>query len=199
MEPQETQLDATTVLEHLDWVRGLARSLVRDASRADDITQEAWLAVLRRPASAGVASKGWLARVVRNAVRQEDRRAAIRSDYEERARSNDETPSTDELVERVHVQRMVVDAVLALDAPYRRVILLRYFEGLAPRDIARRQGAPVATVKKRLRRGLGQLREALDKRYGGDRKAWMSAVTALAAPVGSGVGTGTLVIGGMAM
>jgi RNA polymerase sigma factor (sigma-70 family) len=142
MEPQESKINATTVLEHLDWVRGLALSLVRDASRADDIMQEAWLAALRRPAAAGVASKGWLARVVRNAVRQENRRTAIRSEHEERARLRDETASTDELVDRVHTQRMVVDAVLALDTPYQKVILLRYFEGLAPRDIARRQGTP---------------------------------------------------------
>ena len=169
MERQESKLNATAVLEHLDWVRGLARSLVRDASLADDITQEAWLAVLRRPAAAGVASKGWLARVVRNAVRQENRRAAIRSEHEERAWLRDETASTDELVDRVHTQRMVVDAVLALATPYQGVILLRYFEGLAPPDIARRQGIPVATVKTRLRRGLGQLREALDKLYGDDR------------------------------
>jgi hypothetical protein len=55
----------------------------------------------------------------------------------------------------------------------------------------------VATVKTRLRRGLGQLREALDKRHGGDRDTWMSAVTALAAPTGGGVGIGAVVIGGM--
>ena len=199
MDPQESKTNATTVLEHLDWVRGLARSLVRDASVADDITQEAWLAALRRPAAAGVASRGWLARVVRNAVRQENRRAAIRSEHEERARLRDETASTDELVDRVHTQRLVVDAVLALDTPYQRVILLRYFEGLAPREIARRQEIPVATVKTRLRRGLGQLREALDKRHAGERDTWMSAVTALAVPTGSGVGIGTLVTGGIAM
>jgi len=203
MEPQDSPIDATAALEHLDWVRGLARSLVRDASLADDITQEACLAALQRPAAAGGASKGWLARVVRNAVRQENRRNAIRREHEERTIVRDETAPTDEVVERVHTQRLVVDAVLALDDPYQRVILLRYFEGLTPRAIARRQGIPVATVKTRLRRGLAQLRQALDGQHGGDRAAWTPAVAALGTPagssaaVGSGMGTGTLLMGGL--
>ena len=53
MEPQESAIDATAALEQLDWVRSLAHSLVRDASLADDITQETCLAALQRPAAAG--------------------------------------------------------------------------------------------------------------------------------------------------
>lgn len=199
MDSQETRDNAKVALEHLDWVRGLARSLVRDASLADDIAQETWLAALRRTSAAGMVSRGWLARVVRNFVRQEHRRAAIRNEHEGLARSAEETGPTDELVDRVQTQRVVVDAVLALDGPYRRVILLRYFDGLAPREIARRQGIPVATVKTRLRRGLAQLRDALDARHGGDGTTWMSAVTVLATPVKSGFVTGKILFGGLAM
>lgn len=203
MEQHESRIDATAALEHLDWVRRLARSLVRDTSLADDIAQETYLAALQRPAAAGGISKGWLARVANNALRQENRRNAIRRDHEERASANDDAAATDEVVERAQTQRLVVDAVFALDDPYQRVILLRYFEGLSPRRIASRQEIPVATVKTRLRRGLAQLRERLDKEHGGERASWMSAVTALGAPAGSlvsasgAMGLGTPLIGGM--
>ena len=94
MEPQRSQA-ATAALEHLDWVRALARSLVRDPGLADDIAQETWLAALRKPASGTGISRGWLASVVRNAVRQEHRRGAIRREHEERARVEGEAASTD--------------------------------------------------------------------------------------------------------
>ncbi len=110
-----------------------------------------------------------------------------------------EQPAADELVARFELRKELLGALDSLNQSSHETILLRYFEGLAPRDIARRQGTPVATVKKRLRRGLEQLRETLDKRTGGDRATCMSAVTALVAPVDSDVVTGSLVIGGMAM
>ncbi len=62
---------------------------------------------------------------------------------------------------RFELRKELVEALDSLSQSCRETILLRYFEGLAPRDIAKRHGAPVATVNTRLRRGLGQLREAL--------------------------------------
>ena len=42
--------------------------------------------------------------------------------------------------ERLSVQREVVDAVLAMDEPYRGVVLLHHFEGQSIASIARRRG-----------------------------------------------------------
>lgn len=36
------------LLAHAGWVRGLARSLAVDASSAEDLVQDTWLAALRR-------------------------------------------------------------------------------------------------------------------------------------------------------
>ena len=38
-----------TLLEHRDWVRALARSLVADPHRADDVEQETWRMALQKP------------------------------------------------------------------------------------------------------------------------------------------------------
>lgn len=66
--------------------------------------------------------------------------------------------------------------VLALPQPQRSTVLLRYFEGLEPSRIARRQGVPAGTVRSRLKRGLDSLRADLDRECGGDRQAWVAAL-----------------------
>ena len=65
----------------------------------------------------------------------------------------DEAPA-DEIVARLETQRRVVDAVMALDEPYRTVVVYRYFDDLPPKEIAARLGVPVGTVKTRLKRAL---------------------------------------------
>ncbi len=117
--------------------------------------------------------------VTRNLVRQGHRRAEGRRRSEEEAAREEALPSTEELVERVSVQREVVDRVLELDEVHRRTILLRYFEQLSPDEIAARTGTPLPTVKTRLRRALARLRENLDRRHGGDGHAWLAALAPL--------------------
>ena len=60
----------------------------------------------------------------------------------------------EDAAERLHLHRRLAKAVLALDEPYRSTLVLRFFDDLAPREIARRQGLPAATVRKRLSRGV---------------------------------------------
>ncbi len=63
-------IDAETLLRHAHFVRALARSLLRDEHRVDDIVQETMLAAWRRRAALRGDVRGWLATVVRNAVRK---------------------------------------------------------------------------------------------------------------------------------
>lgn len=39
-----------------------------------------------------------------------------------------------EAVERAELRKMLVEAVLGLEAPYRDAVILRYFESLPPRS-----------------------------------------------------------------
>jgi protocatechuate 3,4-dioxygenase beta subunit len=95
--------------------------------------------------------------------------------------------------------RKVVDAVLALDEPYRSTITLRYFDELSPQEIARQLGVPVRTVKTRLRRALEQLQGRLDRVHGGDRGAWCLALLPLLPAPSASAGTGALTVGVLAM
>lgn len=66
------------------------------------------------------------------------------------------------------LHRAVHAALAALPEEQRRVVMLSYFEGLSHREIARRLGQPLGTVKTRLRSahqklmsGLGDLEDSL--------------------------------------
>src|SRR5262249_42633827 len=94
--------------------------------------------------------------------------------------------SGDELV-RAELLREVVEAVLALDEPYRSTILARYFHDRDAARIARESGVPAATVRSREQRALEQLRARLDRTVAGGRGAWALAFARLAenaAPLG---------------
>jgi len=188
------------LLRDIQWVRRLAGVLVRDGADADDVAQEAWVHALSEGRGAGVG-RGWLGAVVRNAARGRGRREARRREVEPEAARDVALPPDDELAARASAQPAVVDHVLALAPAYRRVVLLRFFEGLTPTEIAARDATPLATVKTRLARGIERLRERLDAAHGGRRKAWVQLLAPLssqaaAATVGSvGLGLGVTVMG----
>lgn len=179
MNPPPNDLRPETLAEHLGWVRALARSLTSDSHLAEDLAQETCLAALRSPPPSDRPFPAWVRHVARNFARQAHRSRERTARREAKAARSERTASTDELVERVSTHRRIVEAVLALDEPYRSTIVLRYFEELPPRAIAEREGVSVETVKTRLVRGLATLRRRLDREFG-DRRACLGALTTLA-------------------
>jgi RNA polymerase sigma-70 factor (ECF subfamily) len=170
------------LLIHAEFVRALARDLTRDVHRGDDLAQDAWVQALRRPPLHGVSLRGWLALLVgslfANHARAERRRAA-----REAATSPPQpADAAADIAAREQTRRQVLDAVLALDEPFRTAVLLRYHDGLTPAAIARQLGVPAATVRTRVARGLERLRQRLDREHGDDRAAWALPLLALPAP-----------------
>ncbi|MEM9383192.1 MAG: sigma-70 family RNA polymerase sigma factor, partial [Planctomycetota bacterium] len=171
--------DARALLQRTARMRALARRLVTDAAAADDLVQTA----LTRALESGVVPAGdagpWYAAVLRNAARDRSRRDGNRRAREQAAARPEALPETLDAVANAERQRDVAQAVLDLDEPYRTVVLLRFFEELPPRAIAKRTGRPVETVRKQTQRGLERLRRLLEARYG-DRGAWAVALLPLA-------------------
>jgi RNA polymerase sigma-70 factor (ECF subfamily) len=163
--------DADVLLEHAAFLTALARSLVHDEQEAEDVVQETMVAALDKPPRHGNL-RGWLAAVTRNlsltALTRKRRRVA----RERGVSPRDEEPSVEEALERLELQRRVVEAVLALEEPYRSVILHRFFYDRSLADIAQLMGTPTGTARTRMRRGLEQLRHRLDSAHDGDRRAW---------------------------
>lgn len=163
------------LLRQLDWMRALARELVSDPQRAEDLAQDTLIIGLERPPTGGEGLRGWIATVMRNLFRERLRSRENRL-ARERARARaDEQEDTADLADRMQLQRQVAKLLLELDEPYRATLLMRFYGDHPPRIIAARQGIPVATVKSRLHRGLAQLRERLDRTHS-DRKTWLAAL-----------------------
>jgi RNA polymerase sigma-70 factor (ECF subfamily) len=182
--------------QHGTAVRRLAMELLRDDAAADDAAQETWVRAVQRPPRHEDAVGGWLATILHNVarkLRRSERRRLRREAVAAQLRVNEVEDHSTALAREELVHRLVA-AVTSLDAPFREAIWQRYFEGLAPREIATARGVPLAaTVKSRLQRGLGLLREKLGEREGTDWRAgllvafgWQEGV------VGSGTAAATM-------
>ena len=163
--------DTTVLLEHAAFLKALARSLVHDEQEAEDVVQETLVAALRKPPGHGNL-RAWMAAVTRNLSLSALTRRRRRETRERKASRRDSEPSVDEALERLEIQRRVVEAVMALEEPNRSVILHRFFYDRSLVEIAQLMGTPTGTARTRMRRGLEQLRQRLDREHSGDRRAW---------------------------
>ena len=155
----------------------MARDLTIDASAADDLVQDAWLAGLQARPSALRHPVRWMQVVMRRRsalVRTRDR---LRRESEELAA--DVESEVDPTVERASTAALLVEELNELDAPYRDVLHMRFLEERSIRDIAERSGRSPETVRSQVHRGLARLRERLDRRAG-SRDAWAGLLVGLA-------------------
>jgi RNA polymerase sigma factor (sigma-70 family) len=178
------------LLEHRAWVRRVARSLVADENEADDLEQEVWREALERPPAAGRSLRGWLATALRHDLVDRRRSESGRRRREEERSRPEAVPPAADLVAEADAHRRVVVAVMDLAEPYRSTVLRRFFEDLPPAAIAAREGAPLETVRTRLRRGLALLRERFDRERPGGREAWRLALLPLCGRPEGAVATG---------
>ena len=181
------RFDPSQLDRHIEWLRRLAKGLVRDASLAEDIVQETALAAIKAPpALCDGSPRPWLARVLRNRAAHAARAAsgfeAAKSVARQDAVAEGPRESDDAQQRLLNVEtgRTLAELVLKLREPTRSTVLMRFWDDLPPRKIAKRQGIPLSTVKSRLARGLDQIRSELDSRNGGDRNAWLLAVLPMA-------------------
>lgn len=184
--PAPPSLDA--LLGHEAFVRAAARAVLGGDPSVDDVVQETWLAALSGGPRDPGALRAWLGGVARRLARLSIRRR-VRARAREGAVARPEAiASAAEIAAREETRRLLVEALLGLGEPSRSALLLRYYEGLMPRQIAARLGLPVETVKSRIKRGLERLRARLDERHGGERLRWGAALVPLAAGPAAGAG-----------
>jgi len=149
-------------------LRALARALLGNGAAADDAVQDTWVRYLERPPAEDAGLGGWLATVLRNLVSNRRREEARRVERE-RGAARPEHVDAHDLSEREEVLRAVVEAVLTLEPQYRAVVMLRWFDGLAPREVAAQLGLAPNVVHTRLSRAHAQLRAKLEREHGPKR------------------------------
>ncbi|MES1248343.1 MAG: sigma-70 family RNA polymerase sigma factor [Actinomycetota bacterium] len=152
---QRGSVDAMERLYRLHWPRAYraAYLVTRDASAAEDIAQEAFLAAVRaldrfdrrRPFGP------WLHRIVVNRAIDWTRARTLRGEV-----AADELPSVQANGDRLDD---LVDRLAVLPPDQRAVVVLRHLLEYTPGEIAELLGLPRGTVNSRLRRGLDALRD----------------------------------------
>ncbi|MEZ6010015.1 MAG: sigma-70 family RNA polymerase sigma factor [Planctomycetota bacterium] len=188
------------LLEHTAFVRSVARAALRGDDLVDDVVQDTMVTALEESHRRRGPLRPWLGGVARNKARNLARRRAARRRWELGASRPEGVEAVDELVARAEEGRRLVAAVLGLEELYREPILLRYYEGLPPREIARRLDVPVETARTRLKRGIAKLRVELARSYGEEPGGWRAALLPLLRlPVGRPGPAAALIAGGAMM
>ncbi|MEM8882656.1 MAG: sigma-70 family RNA polymerase sigma factor, partial [Planctomycetota bacterium] len=167
------------LLEHVGFLRALALSLLRNEADADDAVQQALATALEKPPPDPSHLRGWLAAVTRNVALMQYRTRTRRRAREERAARPEGGPSTADISARMEMEQHVVAAMAQLEEPFRTTLILRYYDGLQPKEIGERMDVPAATVRTRLKRGLDKLKGELERRSGG-RKSMLAGLLLLA-------------------
>ena len=129
-----------------------------DPTDAEDATQEAFLALLRRAGSyqGSAAFSTWMYRVATNACNDLARKRARRP----RSAGVDVTDlqlAAPEAGTDTETQAVLIAALRELDPEYREPIVLHDLYGVPYQEIADRLGVPVGTVKSRIHRGHSRL------------------------------------------
>jgi RNA polymerase sigma-70 factor, ECF subfamily len=151
--------------------KALAQRVVRQSHLAEEIVQEAFMAVWRNPDAyddARGSVRSWLMGMVHHRAVDLVRREEA---YRRRAEDSigeamqEQVDHADEVVERVAQpqERQAVRAALdELPQEQRDVLELMYFGGLSQSQIAERTGLPLGTVKSRTLLGMRRMRSALE-------------------------------------
>lgn len=155
-------------------IQGAVYRVVGQSEDVRDIAQEAFLKAYRALPLFKREAKfsSWLYQIALNLCRDRLRRrrrslAEVSLDLlSENGGSPLATggPSAMDLVEAREISQTVGAAVWALPEEQREVIVLKEYQGLTFQEIADVLGLPVSTVKTRLYRGLGLLRECLEQK-----------------------------------
>ncbi len=148
-------------------VLGLALRRLGDRGRAEDATQDAFVAIWRS-ARTYDPSRGrgapWLYAVARNAITDGLRRTPEPVAELEDGPGREPDPSDE--AEAAWTAWRVHRALEVLPAHERPVIELAYWGGLSQSEIAHRLEVPLGTVKTRTRSALARLADALDEELG---------------------------------
>jgi RNA polymerase sigma-70 factor, ECF subfamily len=169
---KETVTLPRAAIDHLDALYRVARNLTGRDSDAEDLVQETYTRAIAAAAqfTTGTNLRAWLFRILRNAHIDAYRRTrtnpvdgGFEDEFEaERATSASEPLRGDVELERLRgVVTTDIEAALASLSIDARAIILLDLEGFTETELAETLGCAVGTVKSRLARARGTLRERL--------------------------------------
>ena len=145
---------------------GLLMRILNNREEAEDVLQEVFLQVWRK-AEDFDENRGrpftWLVTLARSRGIDRLRTLAARERVAEAGAREPSEEISDAATDAFKSEQrgLVSDALAKLPDEQNRPIMLAYFEGLTQSEIATNLGAPLGTVKTRMRTGMIRLRELL--------------------------------------
>lgn len=144
-------------------VYSVAMRVLRDPGSAEDVLQDVFLGVWRRPEtfiSARGSVGGWLAVVARNRAIDILRRKRPSEQIEEVYLASPFNLADE--AERNRMMQRARAVIMRLPPEQRKTLEMAYFDGLTHSEIAEMTGDPLGTVKTRIRTALLTLRKELE-------------------------------------
>ena len=167
----DTEAFNALVLAHQDQVYSLALRFMGQRASAEDATQEAFFRAYRAIRTfRGDRFRAWLLSIVANTCRDELRRQRRRPALSLDMPRGDDAPSLDPAdpgltpedgAMNSELRAALERALLQIPEDWRLVVVLSDVHGLSYHEVAQVAGLPVGTVKSRLSRARGRLRDIL--------------------------------------
>jgi RNA polymerase sigma-70 factor, ECF subfamily len=167
---------------HTPLLRTIISRVVNNDTDTDDLLQEVFVEIwnrVNRYEEAKGKALGWIVTLARRRAIDRVRRRQSYARAEERLRvqtfgeANAMHPSTDDEAMNGDTAEIFRRILATLPVAQREAIQLAYYSGLSQRDIARRTGIPLGTIKTRLELAVRKLRAAISAL--GGREEWNPA------------------------
>jgi RNA polymerase sigma-70 factor (ECF subfamily) len=152
----------------------IALRILKNKEDAEDISQESMIKIFKSIDKFNMESsfKTWLYRIVVNTCLDFKRKTKentisvdqpVQAGYDEfYIDLKDETPSTEEIIEKKQMKEMVMEAIYKLDDDFKTIIILRDINGFSYEEISEILSCNIGTVKSRISRGRHKLKEILE-------------------------------------
>ena len=154
------------MLPHLDAAHNLARWLLRNEQDAQDVVQDAYLRAFRSFSGFhGTNGRAWLLTIVRNTsytLLKKNRAVDFTTPFDEEIHATGhESVSPATILEHSEDAELIKEAMDALPAEFREILVLRHQEGLSYKELGDIAQIPLGTVMSRLARARDKLKEYL--------------------------------------
>lgn len=163
-------------LPHADALYNFAYRLTHDVDDANDLVQEAFMKAYRfiNSYEKGTNAKAWLFRILKNGFINDYRKKSkqpSKVDYNEvesyyNSDDDDSVQSTHDMRVESTKDKMgdeVAMALSSLEIEFRTIIILSDLEGFKYEEMAKILDIPIGTVRSRLHRARGLLKEKLEE------------------------------------
>jgi RNA polymerase sigma-70 factor (ECF subfamily) len=162
------------LMTHKDEVFRICLGFSRNASDAEDLAQDVYLAAFRNVGNlhSPYAAKEWLLRVTRNTCLDHQKKRRIARLFRERAQAPESGPAPEAPSDRAEANeqlRALKRAVSQLPKKLREAFVLREYGELSYQDVARTLGIKEGTVMSRLSRARAAVADSVKEDIDGQK------------------------------